>query len=546
MQDRPTGAQSDRSSIGSAKSVAIDAQESRGAKVAPPSAQFFGKSRKPGKDDWRKQLRHRAKGLFLLTKRVLRGHPRGHRFSLIASLRSIADTKSLAFRQFVASLILLPLMLLASGYGLVQTYKTDLLTAEQDSLKAQTYILLGGAEPDERGLSLPEYFIEPRLNTVNSGLYAFVSNARHRVVWRSRSLSLSNIELDTKTPSEIEPGREQFDNFFIKSGPPAGFFRLRFDTIWNINGEDRLYRFNVVKDRTDYRLRLNTYKREMVALLIVLAIFILVLQFTIMHFGFHPLRKLASRLEQFQSGQTNKLEGSYAAELSPVVNNLNMLLANEKKQRARYKNTLSDLAHSLKTPLSVISVASDRASAGDKKAIDAQMEEIRQQVARMSDIVDHQLRRATMQSSVVQHTEINLTEQTRRLIEVMSKVYREKGVAVNFTAAPYVMIAMEQNDLLEMLGNIIENGFKYCRSRINIECRQDRNDVIIAVGDDGEGIPEAQRDKVLQRGARADTARPGQGIGLSVSVDIISSYNGSLSVDRSQLGGALFIIALPR
>lgn len=486
------------------------------------------------------------RGVWLRARRTLRGHPRGHRFALFASLQSIADTKSLAFRQFFASLILLPLMLLASGYGLVQTYKTSLLTAEQDSLKAQTYILLGGAEPSENGLTLPEYFIEPRLNTVSSGLYAFVSNAEHNIVWRSRSLSLSEIKVKMGNREQVSPGQEIFDNFFTDVGPPAGFFRLRFDTVWDIDGQDQLYRFNVVKDRTEYRERLNTYKREMVALLIILASFILVLQFTIMHFGFHPLRKLATRLQQFQSGQTKKLEGSYAAELSPLVDNLNMLLANEKKQRTRYKNTLSDLAHSLKTPLSVISVASDRAASGDKKAIEAQMEEIRQQVDRMSDIVDHQLRRATMQSSMIRHQEINITQQIGRLIEVMGKVYREKGVEVNFTAAPSIMVAMEQNDLLEMLGNIIENGFKYCEGRINIECKQDLNDVIIAVGDDGEGIPAAQRDKVLQRGARADTARPGQGIGLSVSVDIISSYNGSLSVDSSQLGGALFIITLPR
>lgn len=467
------------------------------------------------------------------------------RFAVVESLRSIADVRSLAFRQFAASLILLPLMLLASGYGLVQTYKASLLASEQDSLKAQTYILLGGAEPEDSGLSLPEYFIEPRLNTVNSGLYAFVTDVEEQAIWRSRSLSLSNLDFTLEESQPLDPGQERFDYFFLKDTPGSGFFRLRFDTVWNIGGVDRLYRFNVVQSRDEYRSRLNLYKQEMVALLGILALFILILQFTIMHFGFHPLRKLARRLSQFEQGQTQRLEGSYAAELSPVVDNLNQLLENEKKQRTRYKNTLSDLAHSLKTPLSVISVASDRVMQADKQSIATQIDEIRQQVQRMSDIVDHQLRRATTQSSSIVHQEINLSEQIHRLIDVVSKVYREKEVAVSFTSAPQVMLAIEQNDLLEMLGNIVENAFKYCQSKVSIECRRERSEVIIAVGDDGEGIPIDKRERVLQRGARADTARPGQGIGLAVSVDIISSYGGSLSVDQSHLGGALFLIALP-
>jgi two-component system sensor histidine kinase PhoQ len=239
-----------------------------------------------------------------------------------------------------------------------------------------------------------------------------------------------------------------------------------------------------------------------------------------------------------QSGETQNIAGEHPHELQEVVDNLNQVLAREKALRQRYRNSLSDLAHSLKTPLAVLQ---SKVSANDGEL----QEILNEQVARMSQVVTYQLQRAVSAQQQGMYTHNDVDQILQRLQRALQKVYRDKHVHCDIRVVLGTVFVGDEQDLLEVLGNLLDNAFKYCRQHIVIDARCAQQSLIIRIGDDGAGIPEESRDLILQRGQRLDTQHPGQGIGLAVAVDIINSYGGKLTINDSTLGGAEFCLQLP-
>ncbi len=440
--------------------------------------------------------------------------------------------QSLITRHLLASLFLLPLLLGFSAFALDRAFQQSLLSSEGEALKAQLYALLGAAEPEEDNLYLPEILAEPRFNSPESGLYAKVTNVYGLTVWQSNSLTVSDIHLAADANLEIEAGEGMIDQIEIAS---QNHFRLIYDTIWEINEKDRYFRFYVLHSSENLDKELATYRKTLWLWLGVLAFLVIIAQTIIVKWGFRPLNTLATQLRLFQEGQTNYLQGAYPKEIEPITNNLNLLLESERKQRKKYKNTLSDLAHSLKTPLAIIR---SNLQNNDRQSIEEQLE-------RMANIIEHQLRRATTISTNVNKVTSNVFGIVDRLGRALNKVYTEKNIRFENYIDKKLNFVGDENDLMELFGNIIENAFKYSHSKVRVSSQENKKDLILLIEDDGPGVPEDKRQNILQRGARADTAMPGQGIGLSVSIDIVSSYNGSIFVEKSAWGGAAFKIQLP-
>lgn len=440
--------------------------------------------------------------------------------------------QSLIARHLLASIVLLPLILGFSAFALDRAFQESLLSAEGEALKAQLYALLGAAEPEGESLFLPEVLAEPRFNTPESGLYAKVTNVFGKTVWQSNSLSVSDLHLAADANIEVEAGEALLDTIKIGS---QKHFRYIYDTIWEINDKDRYFRFYVLHSSETLDEELDIYRNTLWLWLSALALLVITAQIIIVRWGFRPLNTLASQLRLFQEGKTNYLKGKYPQEIEPITRNLNLLLESERKQRKKYKNTLADLAHSLKTPLAII--RSNLAS-GDRASIEEQVE-------RMANIIDHQLRRATAISTNVHQVSSNLHTIVERLGSALGKVYSEKHIAFHNKVYETLTYVGDENDLMELLGNIIENAFKYSDSTVQVSAEIAEREISLLIEDDGPGIPEDKRQNILYRGARADTATSGQGIGLAVSIDIVSSYNGSIAVENSDFGGAAFRIKLP-
>lgn len=413
-------------------------------------------------------------------------------------------------------------------------FKRSLLAGIEERLATQALLVLAVTEVAESGLDMPEILPEPRLNQSNSGLYAFIYSDDFSKQWQSPSSLLLDESKLLLAETSIIPNSSDFTLEFSDDVP---LFKYTFDFAWELSENDeRLYRLVIFLDQNPFLAELNSYRNQLWRWLGLIGFFIVVAQALILRWGLRPLNALAKDLKKIESGNAASLEGVYPKEIQAVTNNLNTVLKSEKNQRERYRTSLDDLAHSLKTPLAVIQSSLHH---------DTDKDLIADQIQRMNRIVSHQLKRAVIKNSSQVGENINLSTLIERIVTTLKKVYKNKNVETQLEIEAGILFQGDEQDLFELFGNIIENAFKYCNEKVHIYIhKQDRN-LFVEIADDGEGVPENKHEAILQRGARADTATAGQGIGLTVAIEIISSYQGSLVIADSSLGGAKFTIQLP-
>jgi two-component system sensor histidine kinase PhoQ len=235
------------------------------------------------------------------------------------------------------------------------------------------------------------------------------------------------------------------------------------------------------------------------------------------------------------------LSDDYPHELTGLASNLDRFIEHETASRARYRNALDDLAHSLKTPLAVI-----RNALGESGQFDRPL--LLEQLSRMETTVSHQLTRAASSGPVVVGHLVPVRAVAERLARALRTAFRERELHIEIIGEAELAFRGDERDLLELLGNLLENACKYTHRQVRLEVQPTgRVDlaVVLHVDDDGPGIPEAQQRQMLARGARGDTALQGQGIGLSVVVELVSLYGGELELGSSKLGGARVTLRLP-
>ena len=449
------------------------------------------------------------------------------------------SASSLTTRLFLASVVLLPFLLGFSATMLDYAFKLSLETAERDALRSQIYLLLGVAEPGNKKLEMPPSLTEPRFGELNSGLYGWIINGDGVVVWQSRSTDLIPADYFPQLEERFEAGQK---SFFSSQFNADDFYVMAYDTLWPVGGKEVSFRFFVAHSQSDLKTVLAAYRERLLMWVVGLAILLIVMQTLIARWGLQPLRRLARDLENVEAGKSQSLTGQYPADIRPVTENLNKVLRAEHAQRERYRNTLSDLAHSLKTPLSVVRGQLEISSANNHDLLPL----VDDQISRMSMIIDHQLRRASAQvTQNAVYARVLVLPLIERLTGAMQKVYRHKNVHIAVEIAKDLPFLGDEADLMEVAGNLIENACKYGRGKVHITAAIVAGDLRLTIEDDGPGVPDTIKSTILTRGARADTATSGQGIGLSVAVDILSSYGGSLKISRSTLGGASFNVSLP-
>jgi two-component system, OmpR family, sensor histidine kinase PhoQ len=450
-------------------------------------------------------------------------------------LTPLSAPNSIARRLLLASLLVLPLYLAATGWFLARSFAASQQSAAHERLRVQFYALLGAVEFDAEGLRVATQSGDPRLREVNSGLYATIQHPQGELLWQSPSsigLDLSRQLLATDHPPHV--GSERFDTP-VDAAPLA---RFQYQTIWETDdGEDRPLVFTILEDQTAQRSVLRAFLRELWFGLGSAALLLTLAQAIILRWGLQPLRQLAHDLSALEQGQRAALPEHYPEELQPLATNLNQLLQREQQQRERYRNTLGDLAHSLKTPLAVL-----RQAAADSNPDRALLDE---QVQRMDQLVSYQLQRAVLSSPHNLQQRLLLRPLVDKLINTFAKVYFEKNLRFDTAIDAACECRGDEADLLELLGNLLDNACKACRQHIRIAAEDGERWLLIAIEDDGPGIAESQRTSILQRGQRSDSYAPGQGIGLAVAVDILDSYGAELDIGNSALGGARFGIRWP-
>jgi two-component system sensor histidine kinase PhoQ len=441
--------------------------------------------------------------------------------------------RSLNARVTVGGAIVLAVFIALSAFALERAFRDSARSSRQERLLAQVYLLMAAAEVDPQGkLTLANGPSEPRLDQPASGLYASIVDGSGQLVWRSRS----TLSVDAPPGPTLSAGERRFE----ESEADGGFFIESFGVTWATSGGSYPFTFSVAEDLKPYRDQLAVYRHSLWTWLGIMAALLLGAQWATLRWGLRPLRRVADELTRLEKGEQGQLAGDYPAEIRRLTDNLNTLLAHERARQKRYRDALADLAHSLKTPLALMRSAIGEAGSDTKSA-----QTLDEQVDRMDRIVAYQLQRAAASGRSELLTPQPLRPAVERICAALGKVYADKRVTVECKIDSTLAFRGDEGDLTEMLGNVLDNAFKWARARIRVSAANTHDRLRIEVEDDGPGISEGAATRVLERGTRADQSVPGHGIGLAVTRDIVQAYEGRIEIDRGDLGGARVTLTLP-
>lgn len=441
--------------------------------------------------------------------------------------------RSLRVRLMLAAVTLAILFMLALLPALQGAYSIALEDAIEQRLVSDVTTLISAARVENGHLMMPLLLPGEQFNLPDSRLLGYIYDRDGRLVWRSHATLEDNIN--------YRPRYDGSGNEFATIKEPNGEEFFVYDVeIKLLGGQNAAFSIVTLQPVRGYQeiisgLRTKLYLGFGAALLMLLF-----LLWAGLSWGLRALKGLSQELDQVEAGSRESLSEEHPRELLRLTGSLNRLLLSEREQRIRYRDSLGDLAHSLKTPLAVLQGVSEVIGKRPEDVDQARI--LQSQIERMSQQIDYQLQRASLRKSGLVRHHVTLKPVVESLCNTLEKVYRDKQVSVIIDLPNDYQIAMEQGALLEMLGNLLENAYRLCLSRVRISLRPSLEGDELCVEDDGPGVPENQRARILQRGERLDRQNPGQGIGLAVVKDIIESYNARLTLGDSALGGAAFRI----
>ena len=437
--------------------------------------------------------------------------------------------KSIKSRLTLVSMVVLVVFMVLTAIALERAVVKRALQAEEDGLQLLVYSLLAAVDQGPRGLSLivsGDRLFEPSLVTRNSGLYALLYDQQKREIWRSESITIGFPTTPTTGLGEWE--------FQIVEHLATPYFRLNFALQWpDINNELQRYDVAVWRNAVEYFEQLSRFRQTLWSWLIVTTCLLLVVMYLVTRWSLRPLQKIGLEVKAIEDQKQLGFEQDYPDEIAPLTENLNILLKREQYQRQRYRNAMDDLAHSLKTPLAVLT------GLGDRDDIDrSQLETLREQTDRMNQIVSYQLQKTSNVADVRISKPVDLVGIIDKLVSALEKVYQEKAIKVDRSLPAQMLLRMDEGDCLEVVGNLLDNAFKYGTNRIVIEgLESDDKTMTLVIEDDGEGLASTEIEQILNRGTRLDQATEGQGIGLAVVADIVESYNIELEFCTAESGG---------
>jgi two-component system sensor histidine kinase PhoQ len=407
----------------------------------------------------------------------------------------------------------------------------------EDLLDAQIVALVASSDPQPNGVfAPPTRDLASRLATPRSGLYAEIRSA-DAPTWRSPSTAGAEIDFG---PS-LTTGAKAFRFSRVHNEDVAIASRgISFEDEARVRHN---LTFSVAASLRPYQDQLWTFRRRLFGWFVGLAVLLLATLGALLRWVLAPVRRLEREIHAVEEGAEQSLGGGYPRELSGVATNLNALLVGERERMTRYRNTLGNLAHSLKTPLAVMRTTLPACTPEQARLLSGEID-------RMSAIIEHQLKRAASGGALLGQAPLEVEPLVSELRATLLKVYARKDLSLITRVAPGAQFVGDRGDLFELLGNLIDNACKWCQSqvRVTVSCEPEaepRRRLRIVVEDDGPGINESDSTRVLERGVRTDERVPGHGLGLAMVRDTIDLYGGRLTIERSELGGARISLALP-
>ncbi len=448
---------------------------------------------------------------------------------------------SLAARLIAAALIWTVFGLAIGGFVLSRAFSSAVQDNFDTTLQVDLDGLIAAAEPDPQGgVVLEERFLNRRFERVYSGLYWQIAPLQP-----NQPLQISHSLFD-RAIKLVDAHEESGLTWAYADGPDGQKLRVlarrvEFPITATARTDDsRAYTFLVAGNMAQLDDEIADFNGTLIWAFGVLGAGLIVAVVLQVRVGLQPLRRVSEALARIRDGKARRLEGRFPVEIAPLAAELNSLIGHSEEVVGRARTHVSNLAHFLKTPLTVLSSEAEAQPGPLADAVKRQVDSMRRQV-------DHYLARGRAAGALdVLGNRTKVKSVLDDLTRVLARIHAERGVAITANCPPTLFFRGERQDLEEMAGNLIDNACKWAKSRVAVKA-----DPIpgarweLTVEDDGPGLAPEDRGRVLERGERLDESMPGSGLGLAIVDDIAKLYGGSLSFGRSALGGLEVRLSLP-
>lgn len=435
---------------------------------------------------------------------------------------------SLRLRVLLAGAVVVALFAGLTGLAAERAFRGSVEEMGRARLQARIYLLMGAVNVDAAGaLTVPVALPEPRLAVPGSGSYAAIAAVGGELLWQSDS----SLGVQVQYAVAHSAGDSRLNPAMPGDSDPLQ--TLAYPVFWELeNGEEQIFIFQAAESRAALEAEVAAFREILWRWLGGGAIALLVMQAGVLIWSLAPVQRVAEEVGEIETGTRSSLGGGYPRELQRLTDGLNALLGGREARLRRYRNTLSDLAHSLKTPLAVLRATED-----------ASPTTMNEQLDRMEQTIEYHVQRAAMSGHSPLAAPVAVRPAAMRVIDSLKKIYHDKALNFDCDIAEPIVFAGDPGDLAELLGNLGDNACKWGRSRVRFAAVNElgpgeRRRLHLSVEDDGPGIPDDLRQAVLKRGVRADSRLPGQGIGLAVVRETVEEiYGGSVQIDVGELGG---------
>jgi signal transduction histidine kinase len=451
---------------------------------------------------------------------------------------------SLAFRLFLWATGLTVVILIVTGVALSSIYRQAVERAFDRRLDVYLRTLVADvASPEEGNDKYPQSIGEPLFELPLSGWYWQVTRLDTPKPELHSSRSLWDSNLPRLADAAVDSSAGSYRKGYAR-GPED--VRLRLVEREIDLGDDGRYLIQVAGDAAEIDEEMLSFDRIIGAIFTALAVALLLTTALQVRFGLSPLKRISESLAAIRSGRAERLEGEFPVEIASLARETNALIDANREIVERARTHVGNLAHALKTPLSVI------VNEAAARPADPLSQKVLEQADIMRDQVARQLERARLAArSAVIGTLIDVLPVVTALARTMEKLHHERDIAIAVDVPAQARFRGEQRDLEEMIGNLVDNACKWAQSRVAIEvvanAAADKGNgrVRVIVDDDGPGLSAAERERVARRGQRLDESKPGSGLGLSIVIELASLYGGVLTLGTAPIGGLRAELALP-
>jgi signal transduction histidine kinase len=443
--------------------------------------------------------------------------------------------KSLRLRLLLAAAISIAVALGIAGLGLVLLFERYVERRVEEELKSHLLQLAAAIKVSDGRIVVSRELADPRFSRPLSGLYWQIDADGTHV---ARSRSLWDEQLEVPTPPT---GPEEVHIHLLHGPEGSELFSQERVAIVTIDGKDKPLVLTAGLDKKEIEETVSAFRRDLILSLSLLGAVLVLAAWAQVTVGLKPLKVLRARLERVRAGVKPRLEGDFPSEVQPLADEVNGLLTAQEQQLERARRRAGDLAHGLKTPITILAtIARELRRTGSQRMAD----DIEEQIGALSTHVERELARtriATGRGNVM----VPLKPTLERVLKVIKQLPEAGRLTWDCSCDAKTLIAMDSVDLTELLGNLLDNARKWASKCVAITCEAQENASVLRIDDDGPGVPSDKLIEISQPGRRLDEARQGSGLGLAIVADLAEAYGFQVKYGPSPIGGLQVSVSFP-